>query len=145
MYHNLSTPTIRATYRVLDGLRWSEGQYVERVQMNVMEWAARLNIVSDIPARILRLLEPATEEFKRIGYVDEVIIEGKRKDQQITYVFPALTDQLNVTLLQELIDRGMYPGGAAPDRSPRRAPGPGGHRAFRCLPRQKREPGSTHA
>ena len=113
VYHNLSTPTIRAIYRVLDGLRWSEGQYVERVQMNVMEWAARLNIVSDIPARILRLLEPATEEFKRIGYVDEVLTEGKRKEQQITYVFPGLTDQLNVTFLQELIDRGMYPGVAA--------------------------------
>lgn len=110
LYRELSSPPVRAVYRVLDALRWETGKAQDQVTVNLLEWGERLSIYSSEPDKIRRVLQPAHQELQEKGVLQEVIQEGRGKNQQITYIFEPLEHVPDPELLNALIKRGMYPG-----------------------------------
>lgn len=109
LYRELSSPPVRAVYRVLDALRWDSGSAQDRVTINLLEWGERLSIYSTEPDKIRRVLQPAHEELRERGILLDVEVTGRGKVQELTYIF-APTDRLpNEELLRALTKRGMYP------------------------------------
>ncbi|UQN08866.1 replication initiator protein A [Deinococcus sp. QL22] len=109
VYRDLSSPPVRAVYRVLDALRWDSGSAQDRVTVNLLEWGERLSIYSAEPDKIRRVLQPAHDELTQRGILIGVEIEGRGKAQQLTYVFAPAARLPDPELLQELTRRGMYP------------------------------------
>lgn len=65
------------------------------------DWRAACGINSDKPSRVLRVLQEAHEELLTRGYLEGVLLDGKRGNTAITYQFrsdagadPALVQQL---------------------------------------------------
>ncbi|PTA66939.1 replication initiator protein A [Deinococcus arcticus] len=109
LYRELSSPPVRAVYRVLDALRWDSGSAQDRVTLNLLEWGERLSIYSTEPDKIRRVLQPAHDELRERGILLDVEVNGRGKAQELTYVF-APTDRLpDPDLLKALTQRGMYP------------------------------------
>lgn len=109
LYRELSSPPVRAVYRVLDALRWDSGSAQDRVTLNLLEWGERLSIYSTEPDKIRRVLQPAHDELRERGILLDVELKGRGKAQELTYVF-ASTDRLpDPELLRALTKRGMYP------------------------------------
>lgn len=109
LYRELSSPPVRAVYRVLDALRWDSGSAQDRVTLNLLEWGERLSIYSTEPDKIRRVLQPAHDELRERGVLLNVKVTGRGRNQELTYVF-APTDRLpDEELLRALTRRGMYP------------------------------------
>ncbi|WP_084474879.1 replication initiator protein A [Deinococcus pimensis] len=109
IYRDLSTPPVRAVYRVLDALRWEGGELASQVTVNIIEWADRLNVVDREPFKVRRLLEPAHKELRERGYIKDVVITGRGPGQYLTYTFDTVGREPDPELLRELVSRGMYP------------------------------------
>ncbi|GAA4001211.1 replication initiator protein A [Deinococcus rubellus] len=109
LYRELSSPPVRAVYRVLDALRWESGAAQDRVEVNLLEWGERLSIYSKEPDKIRRVLQPAHHELVERGILQTIELEGKGKTQKLTYVFTPVEHLPDPELLQALIQRGMYP------------------------------------
>ena len=109
LYHDLSSPPVRAVYRVLDALRWDSGSAQDRVTVNLLEWGERLSIYSTEPDKIRRVLQPAHEELTARGILLAIEIEGRGKAQNLTYVFSPVDQLPDLELLRALTRRGMYP------------------------------------
>lgn len=110
LYRELSSPPVRAVYRVLDGLRWESGSAQDQVTVNLLEWGERLSIYSSEPDKIRRVLQPAHQELQEKGVLKEVTQQGRGKSQELTYIFQPLRHVPDPELLTALIKRGMYPG-----------------------------------
>ena len=67
MYRELSSPPVRAVYRVQGALRWDSGSTQDRVTVNLLEWGERLSIYSTEPDKIRRVLQPAHMELQARG------------------------------------------------------------------------------
>ena len=109
LYHDLSSPPVRAVYRVLDALRWDSGSAQDRVTVNLLEWGERLSIYSTEPDKIRRVLQPAREELTTRGILLGIEIEGRGKARSLTYVFSPVDQPPNPELLRALTRRGVYP------------------------------------
>ncbi len=109
LYHDLSSPPVRAVYRVLDALRWDSGSAQDRVTVNLLEWGERLSIYSTEPDKIRRVLQPAHEELTARGILLAIEVEGRGKSQNLTYVFSPVDQLPDPELLRALTKRGMYP------------------------------------
>ena len=109
LYHDLSSPPVRAVYRVLDALRWDSGSAQDRVTVNLLEWGERLSIYSTEPDKIRRVLQPAHEELTARGILLAVEVKGRGKAQNLTYVFSPVNQLPDQELLRALTRRGMYP------------------------------------
>ncbi|GGN42910.1 replication initiator protein A [Deinococcus daejeonensis] len=91
LYRELSSPPVRAVYRVLDALRWDSGSAQDRVTINLLEWGERLSIYSTEPDKIRRVLQPAHDELRERGILLDVEVTGRGKSQELTYVFASPT------------------------------------------------------
>jgi len=109
VYRELSSPPVRAVYRVLDALRWDSGSAQDRVTVNLLEWGERLSIYSNEPDKIRRVLQPAHTELTERGILLDVTSEGRGRAQQLTYVFAPVDRLPDPELLRALTKRGMYP------------------------------------
>jgi plasmid replication initiation protein len=109
LYKELSSPPVRAVYRVLDALRWDSGSAQDLVSVNLLEWGERLSIYSNEPDKIRRVLQPAHEELLERGVLKSIEVEGRGKAQQLTYHFAPVDRLPDQELLRALTKRGMYP------------------------------------
>ncbi|MXV21948.1 replication initiator protein A [Deinococcus xianganensis] len=109
LYRELSSPPVRAVYRVLDALRWDSGSAQDRVTINLLEWGERLSIYSTEPDKIRRVLQPAHDELRERGILLDVEVTGRGKSQELTYVFAPVERLPDEELLRALTKRGMYP------------------------------------
>lgn len=109
LYRELSSPPVRAIYRVLDALRWDSGSAQERVTLNLLEWGERLSIYSTEADKIRRVLQPAHTELMERGILRDVEVSGRGKAQALTYIFAASDRLPDPDLLRALTKRGMYP------------------------------------
>ncbi|GGM51973.1 hypothetical protein GCM10008956_30030 [Deinococcus arenae] len=109
LYRELSSPPVRAVYRVLDALRWDSGSAQDRVTLNLLEWGERLSIYSTEPDKIRRVLQPAHDELRERGILLDVEVTGRGKSQELTYVFAPVERLPDEELLRALTKRGMYP------------------------------------
>lgn len=146
LYRELSSPPVRAVYRVLDALRWESttGQAQDEVTIPLLDWGERLSIYSSEPDKIRRVLQPAHEELQIKGVLREVTCEGRGKAQHLTYHFTPLRHAPDPELLRALVERGMFPGVAGrhltdhPDPEPVRL----ALRRFDAYPGQKQNRGA---
>lgn len=109
LYRELSSPPVRAVYRVLEALRWDSGSAQDRVTLNLLEWGERLSIYSTEPDKIRRVLQPAHDELRERGILLDVEVTGRGKSQELTYVFAPVERLPDEELLRALTKRGMYP------------------------------------
>lgn len=146
LYRELTSPPVRAVYRVLDALRWQSttGQAQDEVTLPLLELGERLSIYSSEPDKIRRVLEPAHDELQARGVLREVVRHGRGRAQQLTYRFTPLKHSPDPQLLKALVDRGMFPGVAGryltdhPDPEPVRL----AIRRFDAYPGQKQNRGA---
>ncbi|WP_043800824.1 replication initiator protein A [Deinococcus gobiensis] len=87
---SLSRPRTRALYRILDGARYDPQRPDERVdtlEVNLINWADQCKIPSTIPGNIRRALASPHEELVKRGYLRDVTLTGRGRDQMIRYEF----------------------------------------------------------
>ncbi|WP_344982702.1 replication initiator protein A [Deinococcus rubellus] len=108
----LSQPTARALYRLLDGHRHDltdPGQRLSEFTVGLVEWGRKARILNLSPDKIRRVLDPAHEELLRAHYLASVIYQGRGQNQSIQYVFEREIVALDPLLLSRLTGRGIAP------------------------------------
>ncbi|GGM53386.1 hypothetical protein GCM10008956_31720 [Deinococcus arenae] len=96
----------RAAYRVLDALRHDPVRHEARtasLQISLMDLAQRCGIASDKPDKIRRTLEPIHEDLLGTGYLKDVSITGRGKQQVVHYTFGRLTPEPDAELVALLV------------------------------------------
>lgn len=101
----LSRPRTRILFRVLDATRHDPerpDETVDAFEMPLMAWADQCKIPSDIPGNIRRALAGPHEELIKRGYLRDVTLFGRGKDQQIRYEFHPNFAPVDPALLRRL-------------------------------------------
>ena len=108
----LSQPTARALYRLLDGHRHNLTAPDERLQeftVGLVEWGRKARILNLSPDKIRRVLDPAHEELLKAHYLASVTYHGRGQAQSVHYVFEREVVALDPLLLSRLTGRGIAP------------------------------------
>jgi plasmid replication initiation protein len=88
--HSLSRPRTRILYRVLDAMRVNPERPDEMsdvLDVNIVEWADQCKMSSARLQDVRRALAGPHEELIRKGYLREVQLLGRGRDQRIVYTF----------------------------------------------------------
>lgn len=108
----LTQPTARALYRLLDGHRHTLNASSERLQdfkVGLLEWGRKARILNLSPDKIRRVLDPAHDELLRAHYLASVTYHGRGQNQSVHYVFEREVVALDPLLLSRLTGRGIVP------------------------------------
>lgn len=79
----LEQPVARALYRILQAHRPADGV----LEVLLRDWASLCGIIATAPDKIRRILNPAHDELKAVGYLEDVEFTGKGSRQMVTYRF----------------------------------------------------------
>lgn len=105
----------RGAYRVLDALRHHPEEPERRVsvlQINLMELADRFGLTSDRPEIIRRSLSAIHRDLMQVGYIANVELSGRGRNQTVSYVFADRAPDADPRLVNMLMEVGLTRGPA---------------------------------
>lgn len=108
----LSQPTARALYRLLDGHRHDlerPGERLGEFTVGLVEWGRKARVLDLRPDKIRRILDPAHQELLKTHYLASVTYLGRGQNQAIHYVFAQESTVFDPLLLSRLTGHGIAP------------------------------------
>lgn len=100
---SLSRPCTRSIFRLLDAMRYNPEQpdeIIDEYEVGLLEWADQCKLPTTRPDVIRRALEGPHEELQRRGYLRQVTVEGRGRQQRLRHEFspvsPALLHRLRL-------------------------------------------------
>ncbi|MDL2345178.1 replication initiator protein A [Deinococcus sp. MIMF12] len=111
---SLSRPRTRVLYRVLDAARINPEdpeRQVDTLTFPVLSWGDQCKIPSDGQAwRVIRALSAPHQELIKRGYLAEVVLTGRGKDQTVRYEFARDFTQVDPALMRKFREYGVADG-----------------------------------
>ncbi|WP_233218700.1 replication initiator protein A [Deinococcus arcticus] len=110
----LSRPRTRVLYRVLDAARIDPEdpeRQVDTLTFPVLVWGDQCKIPSDAQAwRVIRALSAPHEELIKRGYLADVVLSGRGKDQTVRYEFARDFTRVDPALMRKFREYGVADG-----------------------------------
>ncbi|MDL2343614.1 replication initiator protein A [Deinococcus sp. MIMF12] len=111
--HSLSRPRTRIIFRLLDAMRYNPedpDELIDEYEVGLIEWADQCKLPNTRPDVIRRALEGPHEELLRRGYLQEVLLSGRGRQQRLRYVFAPEFTPVSPALLHRLRLHGVADG-----------------------------------
>ncbi|MXV21184.1 replication initiator protein A [Deinococcus xianganensis] len=111
---SLSRPRTRVLYRVLDAARFdpeNPDRQVDTLTFPVLAWGDQCKIPSEGQAwRVIRALTSPHQELIKRGYLADVILSGRGKDQTVRYEFARDFTKVDPALMRKFREYGVADG-----------------------------------
>lgn len=111
---SLSRPRTRVLYRVLDAARIdpeNPDRQVDTLTFPVLAWGDQCKIPSEGQAwRVIRALSSPHEELIKRGYLAEVVLTGRGKEQTVRYEFARDFTKVDPALMRKFREYGVADG-----------------------------------
>lgn len=110
---SLSRPRTRIIFRLLDAMRYNPedpDELIDEYEVGLIEWADQCKLPNTRPDAIRRALEGPHEELLRRGYLQEVGLSGRGRQQRLRYVFSPEFTPVSPALLHRLRLHGVADG-----------------------------------
>lgn len=111
---SLSRPRTRVLYRVLDAARIDPEdphRQVDTLTFPVLAWGDQCKIPSDGQAwRVIRALSAPHEELVKRGYLADVVLSGRGRDQTVRYEFARDFTRVDPALMRKFREYGVADG-----------------------------------
>lgn len=110
---SLSRPRTRIIFRLLDAMRYhpeTPDELIDEYEVGLIELAEQCKLPNPRPDAVRRALQGPHEELLRRGYLRQVVIEGRGRDQRIHYEFSPDFTPVNPAVLHRLRMHGVTDG-----------------------------------
>ncbi|GGL89644.1 hypothetical protein GCM10010840_29680 [Deinococcus aerolatus] len=110
---SLSRPRTRIIFRLLDAMRYhpeTPDELIDEYDVGLIELAEQCKLPNTRPDAVRRALQGPHEELLRRGYLRQVVIEGRGRDQRIHYEFSPEFTPVNPAVLHRLRMHGVTDG-----------------------------------
>lgn len=110
---SLSRPRTRIIFRLLDAMRYNPenpDEIIDEFDIGLIELADQCKLPNTRPDSVRRSLEGPHEELLKRGYLRQVTLTGRGKDQRIRYEFSPEFTPINPALLHRLRLHGVADG-----------------------------------
>nr|WP_255449408.1 replication initiator protein A [Deinococcus arboris] len=110
---SLSRPRTRIIFRLLDAMRYNPeepDELTDTYDVGLIQWAELCKLPSARPDTVRRALEGPHQELLRRGYLKNVTVEGRGRQQQLRYEFSPEFTPVSPALLHRLRLHGVTDG-----------------------------------
>lgn len=110
---SLSRPRTRIIFRLLDAMRYNPenpDEIIDEYEVGLIELADQCKLPNTRPDSVRRSLEAPHAELLRRGYLKNITLTGRGKEQRIHYEFSPEFTPINPNLLQRLRTHGVADG-----------------------------------
>ncbi|GGM22046.1 replication initiator protein A [Deinococcus aerophilus] len=110
---SLSRPRTRIIFRLLDAMRYhpeSPDELVDEYEVGLIELAEQCKLPNVRPDAVRRALEKPHEELLRRGYLRQIVVTGRGREQRLRYEFSPDFTPVSPTLLHRLRMHGVTDG-----------------------------------
>jgi plasmid replication initiation protein len=110
---SLSRPRTRIIFRLLDAMRYhpeTPDELIDEYDVGLIELAEQCKLPNTRPDAVRRALQGPHEELLRRGYLRQVVIEGRGRNQRIHYEFSPDFTPVNPAVLHRLRMHGVTDG-----------------------------------
>ena len=110
---SLSRPRTRIIFRLLDAMRYNPenpDEIIDTYDVGLIEWADQCKLPNARPDTVRRALDGPHQELLRCGYLRQVVLTGRGRQQRLHYEFAPEFTPISPALLQRLRFHGVADG-----------------------------------